>query len=97
MPRASSPLRAPAELGPQYGNYNDPKYLEIYLKNFNERDAGKRVDILYEANHYLGEHAVFLPFYYYVSCNLFSKENEGFYPNINDLHSMRFIRPASGK
>ena len=71
--------------------YSDARYDALIDKAAREADKAKRLDILSEAESKLLEDLPILPIYYYVTKNLLRPWVKGFYPNIQNVHPLKFV------
>jgi len=71
--------------------YADPAYDGMIAAAAREIDQGKRLEILRKAESKLLRDLPVLPIYYYVTKNLVRPWVKGFYPNIQNVHPLKFV------
>lgn len=71
--------------------WSNAKYDELIAKAATERDQKKRFKIFQQAEEILIDELPILPIYIYTRNFLLSKDVKGWYPNIEDIHPLKFV------
>jgi oligopeptide transport system substrate-binding protein len=76
--------------------YSNPKYDELIRLANKERDTQKRDNLFFEAESMLLQDLPVIPIYFYVSKYILNPKIKGFFPNLQDVHHLKFLRIERG-
>lgn len=79
-----------------YGDYNNPAYDALLARADQERDAGKRTELLFQAEQIMLEDAPIAPLYFLVNKSLVNPRISGWTDNISDKHRVRYLCDKGG-
>lgn len=77
--------------GNNLGQYSNPKYDQVMATAAKEKDLTKRAKILNQAEEIILDDVPVLPIYIYTRNYLKRESVQGWYPNIEDLHPLRYV------
>ncbi len=77
--------------GLNYARYENPEYDTLMRKASEEKDLGRRAQILFEAEKIFMRDLPYIPILYYSNKNLVSSKLEGWVPNLRGANATRFM------
>jgi oligopeptide transport system substrate-binding protein len=73
-------------------NWGNSEYDQLIKNAGKEKDAERRLEILYQAERILMDEMPIIPIYFYRSINMVQDRVEGFSANIQDIHPLHLLR-----
>ncbi len=72
--------------------YSNPAYDKLVFGAMKEKDPAKRMAMLHDAERILMDDQPVIPFYFYVSKNMWKAEVQGLYDNVRDTHPLHRVK-----
>ena len=77
--------------GNNYGNYQNPRFRELYEAANRAKTPEERRELMQKAEKQLADDIVLIPIYYYAALNLVNPGLKGWQDNAIDVHPSRWI------